>query len=107
LAVGFDARWAFGRPQIKADNPNPPDLSAAPPPPYFSDLAPGQYRWPLGLGNDELGYLVPEYDYKLDDDAPYFTEPDGDHYEETNSVGPNAVPRVRIVLDRLIQALAP
>lgn len=107
LAVGYDTRWAFGRPQIEADNPNPPDLSAAPPPPYFSDLAPGQYRWPLGLGNDELGYLVPEYDYKLDDDAPYFTEPDGDHYEETNSVGPNAVPRVRIVLDRLIQALAP
>ncbi|MCK6569602.1 hypothetical protein L6V77_00660 [Myxococcota bacterium] len=107
LAVGFDARWAHGRPQVRADNPNPPDLSAAPPPPYFSDLAPGQFRWPLGLGNDELGYLVPEYDYKLDDDAPYFTEPDGDHYEETNSVGPNAVPRVRIVLDRLIEALAP
>jgi len=107
LAVGYDARWAHGRPQIKPDNPNPPDLSAAPPPPYFSDLAPGQFRWPLGLGNDELGYLVPEYDYKLDDDAPYFTEPDGDHYEETNSVGPNVVPRVRIVLDRLLEALAP
>lgn len=105
LAVGYDERWAFGRPQIKADNPNPPDLSAAPAAPYFSDQVPGDFRWPLGLGNDELGYLVPEYDYKLDDSAPYFTEADGDHYEETNSTGPKAVPRVRTVLARLISAL--
>ena len=107
LAVGFDARWAFGHPQIRPDNPNPPDLSAAPSPPYFSELVPGQYRWPLGLGNDEVGYLVPEYDYKLHESAPFFSEAEGDHYEETNSLGPQAVPRIRTVLDRLIEATGP
>lgn len=107
LALGFDERWAFGRPQIKADNPNPPDLASAPAGPYFSELVPGTFRWPLGLGNDELGYLVPEYDYKIDESAPFFTEAEGDHYEETNSLGPKAVPRIRIVLDRLIEAIGP
>jgi len=39
-----------------------------------------------GLGNDELGYLVPDSDFiryhpLLDDEPP-------DHYEESNSVGP-------------------
>lgn len=49
-----------------------------------------KYRWVIGLGQDELGYVVPEYDYKLDPQDPYFTEASpGDHYEETNSVGPN------------------
>ncbi len=107
LALGFDPQWAFGRPQIHADNPNPPDLSTAPAGPYFSGMMPGQYHWPLGLGNDEVGYLVPEYDYKTDPTAPFFVEAPGDHYEETNSLGPQAVPRVRIVLDRLLQAVAP
>ncbi len=49
-----------------------------------------KYRWVIGLGQDELGYVVPEYDYKLDPQDPYFNEASpGDHYEETNSVGPN------------------
>ncbi len=49
-----------------------------------------KYRWVIGLGQDELGYVVPEYDYKLDPQDPYFSEASpGDHYEETNSVGPN------------------
>lgn len=107
LAVGYDARWAFGRPQIKEDNPNPPDLASAPAAPYFSDLPPGDFRWPLGLGNDELGYLVPEYDYKVHESAPFFSEPPGDHYEETNSVGPKIVPRIRAVLDLLVGAIGP
>ncbi len=48
------------------------------------------YRWVIGLGQDELGYVVPSYDYKLDAVHPYLNEATpGDHYEETNSVGPN------------------
>jgi hypothetical protein len=39
--------------------------------------------------------------------SPYFSQPDGDHYEETNSVGPQALPRVRVVFDRLLDALTP
>ena len=43
----------------------------------------------VGLANDELGYIVPPSDYVVDEDLPYFWEADGDHYEETNSVGKN------------------
>jgi hypothetical protein len=53
------------------------------------------FRWVLGLTQDELGYVVPRYDYLLSKTAPYIDEPavgqgiPGDHYEETNSLGPN------------------
>ena len=46
---------------------------------------------PIGLADDELGYIVPPSDYLVDETAPYLNaaEPeDGSrHYEETNSVG--------------------
>ena len=106
LAVGgFDGSRAFGKPVVRADNPNPPPLEQAPAAPYMSDMMPGDFRWPIGLGNDEIGYLVPEYDYELYPSAPYFSEAEGDHYEETNSVGPGAVPRIRLVLDALLDAI--
>ena len=41
----------------------------------------------VGLANDEIGYIVPPGDYVLDDKLPFFREAEGDHYEETNSVG--------------------
>ena len=43
----------------------------------------------IGLANDEIGYIVPPSDYVLDEQLPYFSEAEGDHYEETNSVGRN------------------
>ena len=77
---------------VAADNPNPPDLSGAPAGPYLKERLGGELAWVLGLGNDELGYLLPSYNFVLDDRTPYLTEADGDHYEETNSIGPSAVP---------------
>lgn len=41
----------------------------------------------VGLANDEIGYIIPPSDYALDDQLPFFREAEGDHYEETNSVG--------------------
>lgn len=62
------------------------------------DLARDQqakYRWAVGLMQDEIGYIVPEYDYKLDAQNPYLEEASpGDHYEETNSVGTNVQAQV-------------
>ena len=55
---------------------------------------PGEYKMIIGLGNDEIGYLVPEYNYVLATSGPFLNEAPGDHYEETNSVGPTAVPRL-------------
>ena len=46
-----------------------------------------------GLSNDELGYIVPPSDFVLNDTLPYIETVDDaseDHYEETNSIGPDA-----------------
>jgi hypothetical protein len=79
---------------VDPGNSNPPDLAAAPEGPYLKDRMGGQQNWIIGLGNDELGYFIPPYDYVLHPDVPYLSEADGDHYEETNSLGPQAVPRI-------------
>lgn len=79
---------------IASDNENPPDLTIAPEGPYLKDLMGGTYNWILGLGNDELGYIVPTYDYVLDEQSPYLSEAPGHHYEETNSIGPETAARV-------------
>ena len=74
-------------PIVSEGNPNPPDLTAAPEGPYFKDLMPGTTKLVLGLANDEIGYIIPDYNYVLHEGSPYLNEADGDHYEETNSAG--------------------
>lgn len=78
-----------GEPLVDDGNTNPPELDKAPQGPYIKDRMTGTYRWILGLGNDELGYIVPEYDFKLADVMPWIEEAEGQHYEETNSLGPD------------------
>ena len=46
----------------------------------------------LWLANDEIGYVIPPYDFVLSDVGPYVLNADGDHYEETNSLGPETFP---------------
>ncbi len=89
-------------------NPNPPDLSRAPEGPYLRDLArsDAEHVWLLGLTNDFLGYLIPAYDYVLDETTPYLEEAPGDHYEETNSVGANGWPTIEAQM-RALLAWAP
>lgn len=101
LVVGFADRWSHGKPRIKATNPNPPLLNQAPPAPYVKDRFPAAYQFLLGLTNDELGYFVPPYDFQLADTFPYIDEAPGDHYEETNSLGPRTVPKLLEVYERL------
>lgn len=90
---------------VDPGNPNPPDLSMAPPGPYLRDRArpDAEQVWLLGMTNDYLGYFVPEYNYVLSPAAPYLEEADGDHYEETNSVGIDGWPTVRRELEALLQ----
>lgn len=88
LAVGgYDGSRinAPGVPLIEADNPNPPDVSKAPKGPYIKDRMTSTYRWIIGLANDELGYIIPQYNFELAAENPWVDEADGDHYEETNS----------------------
>ncbi len=100
--VGFGDEHAYGRPIIDENNPNPPDLNAAPKAPYLRERLGTTYAIPLGLCQDEMGYLVPTYDFKLAEGAEaYIEHAPGDHYEETNSIGPAAVPAYLTHLDAL------
>lgn len=81
-------------PVVDPDNPNPPDLQAAPAPPYLREQLNAEHAWILGLANDELGYIIPPYNFVTHPLNPYLAEADGDHYEETNSLGPRTEPLI-------------
>jgi hypothetical protein len=105
LAVGgYDGSQMFTSEVEIIDplNPNPPDLDAAPAGPYLKERMASSYTWLIGLGNDELGYILPNYDFVLGD-LPYLSEADGDHYEETNSIGPHMAGLVDQNGDALIE----
>jgi hypothetical protein len=92
LAVGgYDGSRinAPGVELIEPGNPNPPDVANAPKGPYIKDRMSSTYRWIIGLGNDELGYIIPAYNFELGAPQPWVDEAEGDHYEETNSLGPD------------------
>jgi len=72
---------------VSPDNPNPPDVASAPTGGYLRAEIPGETLFLIGLGMDEIGYLVPPYDFELLEGAEFVGEAEGDHYEETNSTG--------------------
>ena len=85
LPVGVEGSIGGDSPCIIRENHrNPPPWSEAPEPPYGYDLFPSRPFF-IGLGGDFLGYLVPPYDFQDGD-------PDGDHYEETNSTSRSLTP---------------
>lgn len=90
LVGGYDGAHT-GPSQVLVDpnNPNPPDLSAPPTTEPLRDAIPGEVRMLFGLANDELGYIIPEFLFETHPNNPYLDEAEGDHYEETNSVGPH------------------
>jgi len=94
---------APGKVLVDPNNPNPPDLAAAPAGPYLADLMTAEHKWIVGLGNDELGYIIPTYDFVLHTGAPYVLSAEGDHYEETNSLGPYMADRIQEEATALLQ----
>jgi hypothetical protein len=102
LAIGFSPELAFGSPQVDPTNPNPPDLSLAPTELGLQQQLGGDFSMVVGLSGDEVGYLVPPYDYKLDATRPYFDQAPGEHYEETNSLGPSTVPTLLEATQKLL-----
>lgn len=89
---GYDGSWSFGYQMADPSKPNPPRFAEAPQPPYMRDLvlAHDGVKYPVlaGGGESYIGYLVPAYNYDLHPVNPYLKEAEGDHYEETVSVGP-------------------
>ena len=71
---------------------------------YVADKAAGKRNLVVSLGNDELGYIVPEYDFVLGF-PEYLSEAEGDHYEETNSIGPQIAGVVAEEAQKLVDFL--
>jgi hypothetical protein len=88
---GYDGKWSFGQMVLNRQE-NAPNLNLAPKAPYLRDLVlqnPGvEYPIMAGLTQDFVGYIVANFNFVLSADQPYFSEAAGDHYEETNSIGP-------------------
>ena len=99
---GYDGRYKFKWPLIDPDNPDPPDLSKAPKGPYLKQLVGKPLPFVVGLANDEIGYLVPEYDFKRKDNVTLLPRLPGHHYEETNSIGKSATGLVVEAAKRLV-----
>ena len=108
LAIGgFDGSHTnigdYTDPIVDLEQEFPADLSKAPEGPFLKERMAGVMNWIIGLGNDELGYIIPEYNYILDERIPYLEEAGGDHYEETNSLGAGTAGLVDEWADRLIE----
>jgi len=103
---GYDGSWSWGWPIMDTTKPNTPDLATAPMAPYLRDvvLANPGVRYPVlaGLAMDYVGYIVPKYNYVLHANSPYLEEADGDHYEETYSLGPEVEAHVVYPLLQLV-----
>jgi len=93
---GYDGKFRAGHDLIDPKNPNPPDLKSAPKGPYLLDHLHAPLKLVVGLANDELGYILPEYDFKIQPSLSLLPRLPGHHYEETNSIGPSAT---RIITD--------
>ena len=63
----------------------------------------------FGLGNDELGYILPPNDYLLDAEKPFIEEPRDrhgrKHYEETNSAGPMMAIRIAETFEHILKII--
>ena len=101
---GYDGKHSGTYKIVDTAQQNAPDLSKAPPPPYLVDIMDGErrHRMTFGLTSDFVGYIVPRYNFVLSKDKPYFEDAPGDHYEETNSIGPLADPQIAGTMRQLI-----
>ncbi len=75
----------------------------------LSEMSRCEHNFVLGLCNDELGYIIPENDFYLHEWLPYFNnaidESGREHYEETNSLGPQAAGRILDAMNELITSV--
>ncbi len=66
----------------------------------LSPMTDCDHNFVVGLCNDELGYIIPDNDFLLNEKTPYIDAAkdrfDRRHYEETNSTGPDTA---RTILD--------
>lgn len=72
----------------------------------LKDMTDCKHKFVIGLCNDELGYILAENDFLLNDAMPYINKATDDmnrgHYEETNSTGPNTAQIILEGMEELI-----
>lgn len=73
------------------------------------DMSKCDHRFIIGLCNDELGYIIPDNDFILNETVPYI-DPATDihgrrHYEETNSTGPETARTILNAIESLIKSV--
>jgi hypothetical protein len=88
LAIGgYTGAYRYGYPLSGPTNPNPPQVKLAPKPPYLREQLGAKHGLIIGLANDEIGYIIPSYDFQVTPTRLMTPKPKGTHYEETNSIG--------------------
>ena len=79
------------------------DISQAPGPPYLRDLLDTRVTMILAITQDFVGYIMPEFNFQVHPTTPYVDSHDWDqHYEETNSLGPQTASIVDDTARRLL-----
>lgn len=75
----------------------------------LSEMSRCKHNFVIGLCNDEIGYIIPENDFLLHEWLPYFNNTDDEngrrHYEETNSLGPQAAGTILEAMENLIASV--
>jgi len=68
--------------------------------PVSRDLMKGKYKFIIGLGNDELGYIIPKSEW--DENPPYTYSQKEAPYGEINSLGPETSPIIHREIQQMI-----
>lgn len=75
----------------------------------LKDLGDAKHKFVVGLCNDELGYIIPDNDFYLDSKLPYINGGNDslgrNHYEETNSTGPETARIILEAAEKLISSV--
>ena len=75
----------------------------------LTEMSRCKHNFVIGLCNDEIGYIIPENDFLLHEWLPYFNNTDDEngrrHYEETNSLGPQAAGTILDAMGNLIASV--
>ena len=69
--------------------------------PVAREMMKGKYKIIIGLGNDELGYIIPKSEW--DDDPPYIYNEQESPYGEINSLGPDMSPLLHKEIRQMIE----
>ncbi|MEE0982107.1 MAG: hypothetical protein U0K91_10505 [Acutalibacteraceae bacterium] len=75
----------------------------------LSEQGSAKHKFVVGLCNDELGYIIPDNDFFLDSKLPYINgghdKFDRNHYEETNTTGPETARTLLEATEKIIKSI--